>query len=82
MIGILNDLWKYRVKDSTWTWISGSSEVNKRGVYGEKGNASTDYIPGARSDAVGWYNSITKEFWLFGGFGYTDVFDPGANEPT
>ena len=58
------------MNDSTWTWISGNDTANQIGVYGEKGKASTDYLPGARSGAVGWYDSLRQEFWLFGGYGY------------
>ena len=38
--GALNDLWRYRVSDSTWTWMSGSPSVDQPGVYGAKGSAS------------------------------------------
>ena len=57
------------MKDSTWTWISGSETVDQPGIYGEKGSASTENVPGAREGALGWYNSVRKEFWLFGGYG-------------
>jgi len=70
--GLLNDLWRYRVNDSTWTWIAGSNTINQQGVYGEKGNASTTNIPGSRREAVGWYDSLRQEFWLFGGYGYSN----------
>ena len=56
MIGYLNELWRYRMNDSTWTWIS-----NEEGEHDEEG------IPGARCCAVGWYDSLRQEFWLFGG---------------
>lgn len=70
ILGNLNDLWLYRVNDNTWTWISGSDTVNQPGVYGEKGNASTDNTPGARRAAVGCYDSSKQEFWIFGGHGH------------
>jgi len=57
------------MNDSTWTWISGSNTPNERGVYGEKGNASIENVPGAREGAVGWYDDLREEFWLFGGVG-------------
>ena len=72
--GPLNDMWKFQVNDSSWTWISGSD--HQRGAYGEKGNASSENIPGARYGAVGCYDSLSKEFWLFGGSGY-DTTDRG-----
>jgi len=58
------------MNDSTWTWMAGSNTTSQRGVYGEKGNGSTDYIPGARYGAVGVYDSLREEFWLFGGKGF------------
>ena len=64
---MLNDLWRYRVNDSTWTWISGDSLPNKAGIYGQKGIPNESNTPGARSHAVGWYDSSSQELWLFGG---------------
>jgi len=58
------------MNDSTWTWISGSNTRDQPGFYGEKGIASVNNFPGARTDAVGWYDSLREEFWLFGGIGY------------
>ena len=63
-----NDLWRFKVNSSTWNWVFGRN--NTTGSYGEKKNASPDHYPGARRYAVGWYDSIRKEFWLFGGFGF------------
>ena len=71
----LNDLWRYRVNDSTWTWISGSSITDQPGVYGEKGDGHIDNVPGARYGAGGWYDSDNAEFWLFGGYGYGNSTD-------
>jgi len=78
VIGQLNDLWRYRINDSTWTWISGSNTTNQPGFYGEKGNASTDNYPGAHCCAVGWYDSLREEFWLFGGVGIDSANTAGA----
>ena len=58
------------MNDSTWTWMSGSNRTDQRGVYGTQGIASPNNYPGARTQAVGWYDSLREEFWLFGGFGY------------
>jgi len=70
-------LWRYRLSDSTWTWIGGSDSPNQPGVYGEKGNANTFFVPSARKGAAGWFDSSKREFWLFGGIGYGNV---GAGE--
>ena len=67
VIGYLNDLWRYQMNDSTWTWISGNNTVNQPSVYGEKGISNANNHPGARAGAIGWYDSLRKVFWLFGG---------------
>ena len=59
------------MNDSTWTWIAGSNTINQPAFYGEKGKANTTNMPGARYGAVGWYDSLRQEFWLFGGDGFS-----------
>ena len=70
--GYLNDLWRYRVNDSTWTWMQGSNIAEQIGVYGQKGenNPNITAVPGSRIEAVGFFVSTTRELWLFGGRGY------------
>ena len=55
------------MKSNTWTWISGTNQINHYGVYGEIGRPSIDYVPRARSLTTGWFDSYTNELWLFGG---------------
>ena len=80
MLGVLNDLWRYNVKNNSWTWESGSTIVDQKGIYGEQGNASIENVPGSRLGAVGWFDSLKQEFWLFGGLGYgiTHTGMPGS----
>lgn len=66
--GNLNDLWKYSPDSKEWTWMSGSSTAEARGVYGTRGVFSATNVPGAHSSAVSWTDSHGN-FWLFGGFG-------------
>jgi len=66
------------VINNTWTWISGNNTINQPGVYGEKGISHPDSYPGARKGAVGWYDSLREELWLFGGFGYANTSNYGA----
>jgi len=61
------------MNDSTWTWLSGSNTLNIPVIYDERGNASTNNVPGARYGAVGWYDSLRQEFWLFGGYGLLGI---------
>ena len=55
------------MNDGIWTWISGNDRVNHAGVYGEKGIPATSNVPPARLGAVGWFDSLKQEFWMFGG---------------
>jgi len=59
------------MNDSTWTWISGSDTTNIKGIYGEKGNASIENVPGSREGAAGWLDGLKQEFWMFGGNGHS-----------
>ncbi len=65
-----NDLWKYNPSTNQWTWVSGTNLTNQFGVYGVKGTPDDANIPGARSGAASWTDSLGN-FWLFGGYGYT-----------
>ena len=68
---LLNDLWRYRVNDSTWTWITGSNNsFDLAPIYGQRGVSSANNDPGSRYKAVAWFDSVRQEFWLFGGAGY------------
>lgn len=55
---------------SSWTWISGFSEGDQRGVYGVQGVPSADNYPGGRYRKARWYDSVREELWVFGGTGY------------
>jgi len=66
-LGVLNDLWRYRVGDTTWTWISGSNTVYQPGVYVDKGNPSTTAKPGSVIFSVAGFDELKQEFLLFGG---------------
>ena len=64
-----NDLWRFNISDSTWTWMSGSNIPNHRGVFDmdKKGVPGVDFMPRARCSTVGWYDDYSKEIWLFSG---------------
>jgi hypothetical protein len=65
--GLLNDLWKF--DGSRWTWVSGDSSTNQKGVYGAMGIAADANKPGARYSGVSWIDR-NGALWLFGGWGY------------
>jgi len=62
----LNDLWKY--SSGEWTWVSGTNIGNQPGKYGTQGMPAPDNLPGARTDAAFWTDSVGN-MWLFGGYG-------------
>jgi N-acetylneuraminic acid mutarotase len=67
---ILNDLWVFDPGTGQWTWVSGSDLIDNPGVYGTKGVAAPDNVPGARYSAACWTDAGGR-LWLFGGFGFT-----------
>ena len=65
----LNDLWEFNLATNEWTWENGSNATDAEGVYGTLGIASTNNVPGARSNSVSWTDA-SGDFWLFGGGGF------------
>ena len=68
----------YRLDDNTWTWLSGDVIINQAGKYGEKGKANATNVPGSRHSVTTWYDSSTRELWLFGGYGYAATGENGV----
>jgi hypothetical protein len=88
--GTLNDLWKY--SGSKWTWVSGSKSISHKGVYGTKGVANANNMPGTRYGSVLCMDT-KGNLWLYGGKGYDSrgsngylcdfwKFDVGTNKWT
>ena len=73
-ISVLNDFWKYSA--GQWTWISGATVVNQRGIYGTQNTAAAGNIPGARFFGVSWTDA-QGNFWLFAGNGFDSNGSPG-----
>ena len=70
--GRLNDLWKFNPTTQLWNWVAGSNISNRTGVYGIRGQADTNNMPGARNNANGWTDAAGN-FWLYGGAGYSAI---------
>ena len=70
--GDMNDLWEY--SNGTWTWVSGSSNLDQSGSYSS--TASPSNVPGGRLGSSAWIDSA-GDFWLFAGVGYDSVGDAG-----
>jgi N-acetylneuraminic acid mutarotase len=71
-----NDLWRYSVGAGEWTWVSGSSTSDAKGVYGTLGIPAAGNVPGARFASISWTDSAGN-LWLFGGVGWDSAGDPG-----
>ncbi len=65
----VNDLWKYNLATGQWTWVSGDTTNNSKGVYGTKGTAAANNKPGARLYATTWTDA-SGNLWLMGGNGF------------
>lgn len=82
--GVLNDLWEYDPATGEWTWMGGSSTFNcadapqkycnEPGVYGTRGQASPENIPGSRYLGSSWLDN-RGNLWLFGGDGFDSADD-------
>jgi N-acetylneuraminic acid mutarotase len=76
-LGYLSDLWEFTPTTGQWTWLSGGSGDNARGVYGTQGTVSAGSVIGARQGASSWIDSAGN-LWLYGGFGYDSTDALGA----
>jgi hypothetical protein len=62
-----NDLWKYDVTTSQWTWMKGNNtESQTSGVFGVMGTPASSNTPGALIGSSSWTDDAGK-LWLFGG---------------
>lgn len=71
-LGQLNDLWRLDPLSGNWTWMNGSSTINREGIYGVQRISDAANVPGARQFATGWADR-TGGLWLYGGKGYGSV---------
>ncbi len=67
-LGNMNDLWQYNISSGEWIWVSGDNAVNQNGVYGTKGVADINNIPGARYGSAS-FTDASGNLCFFGGFG-------------
>jgi len=67
-IGRMSDLWKYEVASNTWTWMHGTSLLNKPAVYGTQGVAAPANTPGMRFQCNTSWVDANNNLWLYGGY--------------
>ncbi len=70
--GRSNDLWKYN--GSNWSFESGAKASDGTPIYGTRGSADANNIPGARTGSGMWVTS-TGVVWIFGG----EAIDDGSS---
>jgi N-acetylneuraminic acid mutarotase len=70
-----DDLWKFDVSSSQWTWMKGDIRGDQYGIYGTLGVPSAANNPGGRVGSVSWIDG-SDNLWLFGGAGW----DVAGNE--
>lgn len=75
--GNLNDLWMYNPHTKQWTWEGGSNLAEQAGVYGTRGQAAADNVPGARFGSASWTDKHGN-LWLFGGTGDDSAGNSGG----
>jgi N-acetylneuraminic acid mutarotase len=59
--GYRNDLWRYDISTSEWTWMSGSDIADQTGNYGTKGTPDAANIPGARWESFSGDGVLTVQ---------------------
>ena len=62
------------MQNETWSCVICDFTVDQPGRYSGKGISEGKIMPGARSDAVAWYDDKAHELWLFGGDGIGSKF--------
>ncbi|CAN5753457.1 hypothetical protein BH10BAC3_BH10BAC3_12010 [soil metagenome] len=63
---VLNDFWRYTPATKTYVLLSNVSTVLPGGVYGIKGQLSSNNKPGARQESGNWTDR-DGNLWLYGG---------------
>eukprot|EP01122_Echinamoeba_exundans_P014794 TRINITY_DN6778_c0_g1_i1.p1 TRINITY_DN6778_c0_g1~~TRINITY_DN6778_c0_g1_i1.p1 ORF type:complete len:1331 (+),score=177.31 TRINITY_DN6778_c0_g1_i1:128-4120(+) len=67
-----NDLWKYSMRDGSWTWMAGNDTDGQPGFFDPLGSPSLTATPGGRVLPAVWASSKNQEVWIFAGQGYTE----------
>jgi hypothetical protein len=64
--GPMNDLWKFSLSTTKWTFVSGSTTNGAGPVYGSQGIPTAGNVPGSRSFSTSW-QAPSGDVWIFGG---------------
>ena len=69
--GKLNDLWMFNLTSGCWLWLSGNHSVDQLGVYGVRGVASPENMPGGRMVHAMAYDDTHGVIYVHGGMRFT-----------
>ena len=58
------------MSDNQWTWLSGSQDINQKGVYGTLNIPSSLNVPGARESHSMTIDPLKRLLYVFGGRGH------------
>ncbi len=64
--GPMNDLWKFPLSGTKWTFVGGSQTNATGPVYGSQGIPAAGNLPGTREFATSW-QTASGDVWIFGG---------------
>jgi Kelch motif len=64
--GPMNDLWKFPLSGTKWTFVGGSQTNGSGPVLGAQGIPSAGNLPGTREFATSW-QTPSGDVWIFGG---------------
>jgi hypothetical protein len=62
------DLWRFRINDTTWTFMNGTSSSFVIGVYGTMGVPDPGNYPSSRTWTTGFYDPFEHALWAHAGF--------------
>lgn len=77
--GYLNDLWKFDIATSTWTWMKGDTLVDQVAVYGTQGVPAHTNKSGSRNSCISWTDN-SGNLWMFGGYGFDQTTSGVLND--
>lgn|ERR1035437_6309681 len=65
--GTMEDLWKFNIADTEWTWMKGSDINSTAGNYGTKGVEDSTNQPPSREETNATWTDNNNNLWIFGG---------------
>lgn len=84
LVGTIDDLWRLDPGSGTWTWVTGSHNLEAPPIYTEPGVENPNNTPGGRQSVSSWIDKEDR-LWLFGGGSWGTVrndlwrYDPAKN---